>query len=62
MLLLRFLGVFALILIAAGVIAWMVTGDVRYRDFAFKVSKGGLILVFVFLAMLFLERALAPMV
>jgi hypothetical protein len=60
MLLLRFLGVLALILIAAGIIAWMVTGDVRYRQFAFKVAQGGLILVFVFLAMLFLERALVP--
>lgn len=56
MLLLRLAGFFAAIVIAAGIVLWMVTGNRRYLRLAGRVTKGVLAFVVIVLALMFLER------
>jgi len=60
MLVIRLFGVLALIGIGGSLIAWMLTGNPRYRLWAWNFFRGGLIVVFVFLALLALERVFMP--
>ena len=62
MLVIRLFGVLALIGIGGSLIAWMLTGNPRYRLWAWNFLRAGLIVVFVFLALLALERVFVPLV
>ncbi len=59
MLLLRLLGVLVAIAIASGVAAYMVSGDKRFLRLSARLAKYALIVAFVFLALLALERVIA---
>lgn len=61
MLVIRLFGVLALIGIGGSLIAWMLTGNPRYRLWAWNCFRAGLVVVFVFLALLALERVFLPL-
>lgn len=58
MLLLRIVGVLALIVIGAGIVAFLFTGDRRYLGLAGRVAKWSLVFVAVVFALMFLERVI----
>jgi hypothetical protein len=58
MLLLRIVGVLVMIVIGAGIVAWLFTGERRYLRLAGRVAKGALIFVLAVLALMFLERVI----
>lgn len=58
MLIIRVLVVLALLSIGGALIAWMLTGDRRFLKWALRAFQAGLVVVFGFLALLFIERAL----
>jgi hypothetical protein len=57
LLILRLVVVLAVLVIAASLATYLLTGNLRYRVFAWKVFKVLLAAVLVFLALLLLERA-----
>lgn len=59
MFLLRIVGALTVIVIGAGIVAYLFTGDKRYLGLAGRVAKYALIFVFVVLALMFLERVIA---
>jgi hypothetical protein len=61
MLVIRLFGMLALIGIGGSLIAWMLTGDVRYRRWAWNFFRAAVVVVFVFLALLALERVFVPL-
>lgn len=62
MLILRVLAVLVLLVCAGALAAYLVTGQTRYRAFAWKIFKLLLAVVLVFLALLALERVFVPLV
>lgn len=58
MLIVRVLVVLALLSIGGSLIAWMLTSDRRFLRWALRAFQITLVLVFGFLALLFIERAL----
>lgn len=60
MLLLRLVGILLAIGILGCVAAWLLTGRNAYRRLAWKLARFGLIVVLVFVGLLFVERALTP--
>lgn len=61
MIVIRLFGVLALIGIGGSLIAWMLTGNPRYRHWAWNFFRAALVVVFVFLALLALERVFLPL-
>ena len=59
MLLVRIVGLLAVIALGVCVAAWLATGDRRWLRFAWQLFKVALIVVVLFLALLFGERLLA---
>ncbi|MDQ8020444.1 MAG: hypothetical protein REI94_01290 [Moraxellaceae bacterium] len=62
MLILRFVGLILLVAIAVCAAAYLFTRDRRYLNWALKTFKVGVAVALVFLALMVLERFLAPMV
>jgi hypothetical protein len=62
MLILRVAVVLTMLVIAGAVGAYLVTGQVRYRAFAWKTFKVLLAVLLVFLGLLALERVFVPFV
>lgn len=58
MLIIRVLAVLALLSIGGALIAWMLTGDRRFLKWALRAFQVAIVVVFGFLALLFIERAL----
>jgi hypothetical protein len=58
MVMLRIIGMIAVILIGAGVVAFLTTGDRRSLGLAKRVGKYGLVLALVVLLLFFLERVI----
>jgi len=58
MLLLRLIGVLVAIVIGAGIVTWLLTGDRRYLRFAGRLARWALIFVLFVLALMLLERVL----
>ncbi|MBI5785717.1 MAG: hypothetical protein HZA64_09685 [Rhodocyclales bacterium] len=56
MLLLRIVGVLTAIVIGAGIVAYLLTGEKRYLGVSARVAKYALIFALVVLALMFLER------
>lgn len=62
MLIVRLFAVLALIGIGGAVLAWIFTGDLRYRRLAWMFTRAAVVVLFVFLALFALERVLLPLV
>ncbi|AWI76967.1 MAG: hypothetical protein C0607_13185 [Azoarcus sp.] len=62
MLVLRVVGLLLLLGIAGSILLWLLTGNRRYRQWAWKIFRAGLVVLFVFLSLFALERLLAPMI
>jgi hypothetical protein len=58
-LLVRIVGLLAVIALGVCVAVWLATGDRRWLRFAWQLAKVALIVVVLFLALLFGERLLA---
>lgn len=58
MLLLRIVGALVAITIAAGIAAYLFTGEKRYLSLAARVAKYALIFALAVLALMFLERVI----
>lgn len=56
MLLLRIIGILAVITIGSGIVAWMFTRDRRYLVLSGRVALGALILTLVILVLMAAER------
>jgi hypothetical protein len=56
MLLLRIVGVLTAIVIGAGIVAYLLTGEKRYLGISVRVAKYALIFTLIVLALMFLER------
>jgi len=62
MLVIRMFAILALIGVGGSLVAWMLTGNPRYRRWAWNFFRSGLVIVFVFLALFALERVFVPFV
>lgn len=60
MLIIRLLVVLAAILMAGSLVAYLITGQVRFRRFTWQVAKALLVILLVFLSLLALERVFVP--
>lgn len=58
MLLLRIVGVLTAIVIGAGIVAYLLTGEKRYLGISARFAKYALIFALVVLALMFLERVI----
>lgn len=58
MLLLRIVGILAVIAIGAGIVAYLFTRDRRYLGLSWRIAKYGLIFVLLLFALLAFERLL----
>ncbi|MCK9258536.1 MAG: hypothetical protein RBT39_00930 [Azoarcus sp.] len=62
MLVLRIVGLLLVLGIAGSILLWLLTGKRSYRQWAWKIFRAGLVVLFVFLSLFALERILAPMI
>lgn len=60
MFLLRVVLVLMAVVVGASMLAYLLSGDRRYLAMAWKLGRWTLVFVFCVLALLFLERVLAP--
>jgi nucleoside permease NupC len=60
MLVLRILGVLVVIAIGASILAYLFSRDRRYLSLAWRIIRYALLFLFIFLSLMFLERALGP--
>lgn len=58
MLLLRIVGVLTAIVIGAGIVAYLLTGEKRYLGISARAAKYALIFALIVLALMFLERVI----
>lgn len=58
MLLLRVVGVLTAIAIAAGIVAYLFSGEKRYLHLSGRIAKYALIVALAVLALMFLERVI----
>ncbi|APR03739.1 hypothetical protein [Thauera chlorobenzoica] len=61
MLIMRFLLLLAVLAIGGSVILWLLTGNPRYKSWAWKAFRGAVVVLFVFLALFAIERVLTPL-
>lgn len=59
MLIMRVLLLLAVLAIGGSVILWSLTGNPRYKTWAWKAFRVTVVVLFVFLALFAIERALA---
>ncbi len=60
MLILRILGLLAVLGIGGSLVLWILTGDARYRVWAWKAFRVALVLILAILALFALERVMVP--
>lgn len=61
MLIMRFFVLLAVLGIGGSLVLWLLTGNPRYRLWAWKAFRIALVVLFVFLALFVLERVLVPL-
>jgi len=61
MLILRLFALLAVLGIAGSILLWLVTGDPRFKAWAWRAFRIALVVLFVILALFALERVLAPL-
>ncbi|MEZ5609069.1 MAG: hypothetical protein R3E45_01260 [Rhodocyclaceae bacterium] len=62
MLIMRLLLLLAVLAIGGSIILWQLTGNARYKAWAWKSFRAAVVVVFVFLSLFAIERVLAPMI
>lgn len=60
MVLIRLFAILALIGTGGSLVAWMLTGNPKYRIWAWNCFRAGIVVLFVFLALFALERVFVP--
>lgn len=60
MVIVRLFAVLALLGIGGSLIAWLVTGDVKYRLWAWYCFQAGIVILLVLLGIFAFERLLSP--
>ncbi|NMF87485.1 hypothetical protein [Aromatoleum petrolei] len=60
MLVIRLFAILAVIGIGGSLVAWLLTGNPRYRLWAWNCFRAGIVVLFVFLALFALERVFVP--
>ncbi|MBN8441430.1 MAG: hypothetical protein J0M28_06985 [Thauera sp.] len=60
MLIMRVILLLAVLAIGGSLLLWLVTGNPRYRSWAWKCGRVALVVMFVLLALFALERVLVP--
>ncbi|NMF97855.1 hypothetical protein GPA27_10695 [Aromatoleum toluolicum] len=60
MLVVRLFAILAVIGVGASLVAWMLTGNPKYRLWAWNCFRVGIVVLFVFLALFALERVFVP--
>ena len=58
MLVLRIVGLLTVLVIGAGIVAYLFSGDKRYLHLSARIAKYALFFVLIVLALMFLERVL----
>lgn len=58
MLLLRVVGILAVIVIGAGIVAYLLTGDRKYLGFSWRITRYALVFALAVFALLAAERML----
>lgn len=61
MLILRVVGVLLVLGVGGSILLWVVTGNRRYRVWAWKIFRVGLVFLLVVMSLFALERVFAPM-
>lgn len=62
MLILRLIGLLVVLGIGASMVLWLLTGNARYRTWAGKLFRVGVVVLLVTLSLFAIERVLAPMI
>lgn len=57
----RLVGALALLLVGGALLLYLLTGDLRYRALAWTFTKIGALVLLGFLALLFVERLVGPL-
>ncbi|KAA3654985.1 MAG: hypothetical protein DWQ11_02945 [Proteobacteria bacterium] len=60
MFVIRLVGALALLMVGGSLILYLLSGNPRYRHWAWVFTRVGLVALLVFLALLIVERLLAP--
>ncbi|MBT0962485.1 hypothetical protein [Denitromonas iodatirespirans] len=60
MFVIRLASAIALILVGGSLVLYLLSGNVRYRHWAWVFTRVGLVVLLVFIALLLVERLLAP--
>ncbi|WP_323002797.1 hypothetical protein [Denitromonas sp.] len=60
MFVIRLVGALALVMVGGSLILYLLSGNPRYRHWAWVFTRVGLVALLVFLALLIVERLLAP--
>lgn len=61
MLFVRLFALLALIGVGGSLVAWMLTGNTRYREWAWRFFQAGIATLLVFLVLFAIERVIAPL-
>ncbi|HRP76764.1 MAG TPA: hypothetical protein PK725_09545 [Rhodocyclaceae bacterium] len=61
MLFVRLFALLALIGVGGSLVAWMLTGNARYREWAWRFFQVGIATLLVFLVLFAIERVIAPL-
>ncbi|MDD3675505.1 hypothetical protein [Thauera propionica] len=62
MLVMRLLLLFAVLGVGGAVILWLLTGNARFKLWAWKLFRVALVVLFAVFALFAIERVLAPMI
>ena len=62
MLILRVVGVLLVLGVGGSILLWVLTGNRRYRAWAWKIFRVGLVFLLVVMSLFALERVLVPMI
>ena len=62
MLIMRLVLLLAVLGVGGSVILWLLTGNPRYRDWAWKLFRVGVVVLLAILALFAIERVLVPLV
>lgn len=57
----RLVGALALLLVGGALLLYLLTGDLRYRAWAWIFTRIGALVLLGFLALLFVERLVGPL-
>ncbi len=57
----RLVGALALVFVGGALVLYLLTGEPRYRALAWTFTRIGALLVLAFLALLFIERLIGPL-